>query len=72
MRGFLGVLAGKQRVGAGKKAFYFALFHFLVVFYLCNSLSVRIFWNIFAFKINRAEKPTRGFWFWAGSGNIAA
>jgi hypothetical protein len=31
-------LAGKRRVGSGKKAFYFAIFHVLVVFYACMLL----------------------------------
>jgi hypothetical protein len=35
---FLGVLAGKQGVDAEKKSFYFALFHVLVVFFVCRSL----------------------------------
>jgi hypothetical protein len=35
-----GVLAGKQEVGAEQKAFYFALFHVLVVSCVCKSLSV--------------------------------
>jgi hypothetical protein len=69
---FWGVLAGKQGMLWRKKAFYFALFHVLVVFRVCKLLSVRIFRQIFRFKINRAEKPTVGFWFSAGSGNIAA
>jgi hypothetical protein len=33
---------------------------------------VGVFQNICHSKKNRAEKPTVGFWFWAGSGNIAA
>jgi hypothetical protein len=36
---FWGVLAGKPGVDARKKAFYFALFHVLVVFSVCRSLS---------------------------------
>jgi hypothetical protein len=43
---FLGVLAGKQGFRAGKKAFYFALFHVFVVFFFRKLLSVRIFRNM--------------------------
>jgi hypothetical protein len=69
---YLGVLAGKQGTGREKKSFYFALFHVLVVFCGCKFLSVRTFRKIFASKIIRAEKPTVGFLFLAGSGNMAA
>jgi hypothetical protein len=69
---FLGVLAGKQGFGAKKTSLYFALFHVLVVFCVGKSLTGRTFPKIEAFKKNRAEKPTIGFWFSAGSGNIVA
>jgi hypothetical protein len=69
---FLGVLPVKQEVRANKKAFYFELCHGLVVFFVCKSLSVRIFQKIQPCKKNRAEKPIVGFLFLAGSGNIAA
>jgi hypothetical protein len=68
----LGVLAGKLEVGANKKAFYFALFHVLVVFCVYKLLSVKIFRKNYASKKNRAKKPTVGFLVLAGSGNIAA
>jgi hypothetical protein len=51
--GILGVLAGKQGGGAGKKAF-FSLFHFLVVFLVCKLLSVSLFRAICPCKKNRA------------------
>jgi hypothetical protein len=63
-------LAGKQGVDAKKKSSYFALFHVLVVFCVCKLFCVSIFWNIFGSEKNRAKKPTVGFWFLAGSGNI--
>jgi hypothetical protein len=69
---FWGLLAEKQGVRPGKKAFYFALFHVLVFFFVCNSLSARIFRQIFVSKKNRAKKPTVGFWLLADSGNIVS
>jgi hypothetical protein len=51
---FLGVLAGKWGGGAKQKAFYFALYHFLVVFLVCKLLSVSVFRAICLSKINRA------------------
>src|SRR5580658_283433 len=51
----------KWRVGALKKAFYFALFHVLVVFTAWKLLSVKFFRHFGAFPKNRAEKPTVGF-----------
>ena len=69
---FLGVLAAKQGVEAVQKAFYFSLFQVLVVFCVCKLLSVRILRKILASQKNRAEKPTMGFWFLAGSANLAA
>jgi hypothetical protein len=67
---FLGLLAGKQGLCAKENAFYFAFFHVLMVFCVYKLLSVKIFQNIFACKINRAKKPTVGFWFLAGSANV--
>jgi len=72
MRLFLVVLAGKQGFGVGEKALYFALFHVLMVFCVCKLLSGRFFWKICPFKKNRAKKPTVGFYFSAGSGNMVA
>ena len=69
---FLGVLAGKRGVDAKKKTFSFALFHVLVVLFICLSLSNSVLQILKGSKKNRAEKPTVGFWFWAGFGNIAA
>jgi len=54
-------LAGKQVFGAGRKAFYFALSHVLVVFLACRLLSGSILQILEGSKKNRAEKPTVGF-----------
>jgi len=66
------VLAGKRGLWRREKTLYFALFHVLMVFYICKLLSGRIFWKICPFKKNRAKKPTVGFCFSAGSGNMVA
>jgi hypothetical protein len=68
---FWDVLAGKQGLGAHKKAFYFALFHVLMVFYVCKSLAGSVFPKIRRSQINRAGKPTVGFLF-LGSCDIIA
>jgi hypothetical protein len=52
------------------KTDYFAFFQVLAVFCVCKSLSVRIIREIQASQKNRAKKPTVGFWFLEGSGNI--
>jgi hypothetical protein len=66
----LGVLAGKQGVGADRKPFYFALLHVFVVFCIGKSLSARIFGNMGVSQKNRAEKPTVGFLFLGSRGMI--
>jgi uncharacterized membrane protein len=57
----LGVLAGKRGFERGNKAFYFALFHVFVVFFVCKSLSISLLQILEDSKKNRAEKPTVGF-----------
>jgi hypothetical protein len=56
----------------GQKNTLFALYHVLMVFCICMSLAGSLFQNIKPSKKNRAEKPTVGFLFWAGSGNLVA
>jgi hypothetical protein len=58
---FLGVLAGNRGVGREKKAFYFALFHVLVVFCFCMLLSGSLLQIPAGSKKNRAQKPPGGF-----------
>jgi hypothetical protein len=60
---YLGRLAGKRGVGAGKKAFYFALFHVLLVFFFRRLLSDSILRILEGSQKNRAKKPTVGFCF---------
>ena len=69
---FLGVLAGKQGLGDQQKTLYFAFFHVLMDFFVCKLLSGKIFQQMEVSKKNRAKKPTVGFLFSAGSGNIAS
>jgi hypothetical protein len=68
---FLLLLAGKRGWASLKKAFYFALFHVLVVFQAWRLLPVRVFRYMGASPKNRAEKPTVGFWMF-GRGVIIA
>jgi len=56
-------LAAKRGFGAGKKAFYFALFQVLAGFCFCRLLSASILQISEGSKKNRAEKPTVGFLF---------
>jgi hypothetical protein len=65
-------LAGKQVFWLKEKTLYFAFFHVFMVFCDCKGLSISGLGKMGAFKKNRAEKPTVGFWFWEGSGNIVA
>jgi hypothetical protein len=58
---FLSLLAEKQGVGSLTKAFYFALFHVLVVFPAWTLLRASVFRNFGACPKNRTEKPTIGF-----------
>jgi len=51
---FLAVLAGKRGFRAGKKAFYFAIFHVLVVFFFCMWLSGNVLRFPAGFQKNRA------------------
>jgi hypothetical protein len=68
---FLGLLERNRGVGGLKKAFYFALFHVLVVFSALKLLSIKILRNMGARPKNRAKKPTVGFLIFS-SGNIIA
>jgi hypothetical protein len=69
---FLGVLAGKQGFEAIKKPLFFALYHVFAVFCVCKWLSGGIFRIICPAKKNRAKKPTVGFLFLTGCGNLMA
>ena len=69
---FLGLLAGKQGFWGGQKATFFPLFHVLVGFFVCKSLSGKIFHKFQASEKNRAKKPTVGFIFAKSCGKITA